>query len=65
MDEIRKVFKENELVHYEVFPHDRKIVFSFANGHALTVEIDGHPGINYEWAESVVVKIDGQLIAKT
>ncbi len=65
MADIRKVFKKNELKSYEILPKERKIVFTFANNHILTVEIDGHPGINYEWDESVVVKIDGKLIART
>lgn len=65
MDEIRKVFKENEPISYKVLPHERKIVFTFTNDHTLSVEIDEHPGINYEWDESVVVKIDGKLIART
>ncbi|MBI2450921.1 MAG: hypothetical protein HYV52_01100 [Parcubacteria group bacterium] len=63
MDEIRKVFKENDLRHYEVLSKKRKIVFTFDNDHTLTIEVDGHPGIHYEWDESVIVKIDGKRIA--
>ncbi len=65
MNDIRKIFKKNELKSYKIFPKERKISFIFANDHTLTIEIDGHPGINYDWDESVVVKIDGKLIAST
>ena len=65
MADIRKVLKENELSSYKVLSKERKIVFTFANNHELTVEIVGHPGINYERDESAVVKIDGKLIAST
>ncbi|QQG46012.1 MAG: hypothetical protein HYY55_03540 [Candidatus Niyogibacteria bacterium] len=65
LDEIRKVFKENELRHYSIFPKERIIVFTFDNDHTLSVEIDGHPGINYEWDERAIVKVDGELIAST
>lgn len=65
MDEIRKMFKENELRYCTVLPKERKIVFAFDNDHTLSIEIDGHPGINYEWDESVVVKVDGKLVAST
>ncbi|MDO8574803.1 MAG: hypothetical protein Q7R61_00795 [bacterium] len=65
MNKIRKIFKENELRYYTVLPKERKIVFTFDNDHMLTIEVDGHPGINYEWDESIVVKVDGKLIAST
>jgi len=65
MDKIRKVFKENELLSYAVLPKERKIVFTFDNNHTLSIEIEGHPGINYEWDESVVVKMDKNLLART
>jgi len=65
LSEIRKVFKENELRRYTVLPKERKIVFAFDNNHTLSIEIDAHPGINYEWDESIVVKMDGNLIAST
>lgn len=65
MDDIRKILKENELTSYEVLPKERKIIFSFVNNHMLTVEVDGHPGINYEWDEGIVVKMNGELIAST
>lgn len=65
MAEIRKIFKKNELCSYEIFPKERRIVFNFASNHTLSIQIEGHPGINYEWDESVVVKIDGQLVART
>lgn len=63
--ELRKVFKENELRHYQVFPNERKIVLTFDNDHTLSIEMDGHPGINFEWDESIVVKVDNNLIART
>ena len=63
--ELRKIFKENELIHYQVFPKERKIVLTFDSDHVLCIEIVGHPGINYEWDESVVVKMDNNLIART
>lgn len=62
---LRKIFKENELNHYQVFPKERKIVLTFDNDHTLSIEMDGHPGINYEWDESIVVKVDDNLIART
>ena len=65
MNEIRKIFKDNELDSYSVLPHERKIVFTFDNNHTLLIEVEGRPGINYEWDESVVVKMDGKIIAKT
>lgn len=65
MNAIRKVLKENELSSYQVLPKERKIVFSFADNHTLTISIDAHPGINYDWDERVVVKMDGKLIAST
>ena len=63
--ELGKIFKENELIYYEVFPKERKIVLTFDNGHILCIEVGGHPGINYEWDEGVVVKMDNNLIART
>ncbi len=65
MTEIRKIFKKNELISYEIFPRERKIIFNFTNNHTLSVEIEGYPGINYDWDESVVVKMDEKLIART
>ena len=65
VDEIRKIFKENELRHFTVLPKERKIVFTFANDHTLSIEIDGRPGINYEWDESIIVKVDEHFVAKT
>ena len=58
---IRKIFKENELRHYQVFPRERRIVLTFDNDHTLSVEMEE---LSYEWDESVVVKIDGDLIAR-
>jgi len=62
--ELRKIFKENELRHYEVFPQEKKVVLYFDNDHILSIELDGHPGINYEWGESITVKVDDNLIAR-
>lgn len=63
--ELRKVFKENELKHYEVFPKERKIVLTFDNNHTLSIELEGHPGINHDWDESIVVRVDDSLIARS
>ncbi|MEK7596014.1 MAG: hypothetical protein AAB564_00465 [Patescibacteria group bacterium] len=65
MDEIRKMFKENEFRHYTVFSEERKIVFTFDNDHTLSFEVVGYPGINYEWDESIVVKINEEFVART
>jgi len=65
MTKIRKIFKNNKLSSYQILPKERKIVFHFANNHTLSIQLEGHPGINYEWDESVVVKIDENLIART
>lgn len=65
MNELRKIFRKNELISYEIFPKERKIVFTFNNNHKLSIEIEGHPGINYEWDESIAVKMDKKLIART
>ena len=62
--DLRKVLKENELNHYEVFPKERKILLHFENGHTLSVELEDHPGVHYEWDESMVMKVDGILIAQ-
>lgn len=62
---LRKIFKENELRHYQLFPQEQKIELYFDNNHVLSIKLEGHPGINYEWDESIVVKMDDNLIAKT
>lgn len=65
MAEIRKIFKENELRSYSVFPKERKIVFKFANRHTLSIQIKKGLDVNNEWKESIVVKIGKNLIART
>ncbi len=64
MAKIRKIFQKNRLDSYQIFLKERKIVFNFANNHALSIQIEGHPGINDDWDESVVVKMDEKLIAR-
>ncbi len=65
MADLRKIFKENELHSYSIFPRERKIAFKFANRHTLSIQIKKSPDINNEWKESIVVKIGKELIART
>ena len=64
LSKLRKIFKENELRHYQVFPREHKIVLTFDNDHTLSIETIGHSGINYKRDKSIVVKMDEDLIAK-
>ncbi len=65
IEEIRKIFKENTLRNFQVLSHERKIILIFENDRSVSVEIEGHPGIHYEWEESLVLKIDGEFIVST
>ncbi len=62
--ELGRLLRENELKEYQVFLKERRVSFNLDNEHALTIEIEGHPGTHLEWEEDVVVKFDGILIAR-
>lgn len=65
INEVRKIFKENTLLSYSVLKtkeEGERIVFIFDNGHSLVIKTVGHPGINHEWDESVIVEIDEKRI---
>lgn len=61
LDEIRRIFKENELRSFSA--KGREFVFVFDNNHQLSIKMEGRPGINQEWDEFVRIKLDERFIA--